>query len=288
MEVVLLLYKLTLLLEPCDYGLVRILDEYALVVRNLVRELALIVYRTHDRDSGSLENIVVVLSKTWSGVYDSAAINSGDIVAKDSYECALVIEVCKVVEKRLIAHTGKLASLVMFKDFVGGRILVVGLKSRLAKVVLVASGLVKDEYIVYLRSQSQRQVGRKRPRSCSPCKEIRILSTLDLESYGYGRVRHILVAAKVDLHVRKRTSKTWAVWKDVVAFVYETLVVEGLEHPPDAFHEGLVHGLVAVVEVNPPSHSGYGMLPLVCELQDACAALVVVVLNPVFLDLLCT
>ena len=45
------------------------------------------------------------------------------------------------------------------------------------------------------------------------------------------------------------------------ALVDETLVVDLLEHPPDGLHEPGVHGLVVVLEVNPPAHPSNDLFP---------------------------
>jgi len=41
----------------------------------------------------------------------------------------------------------------------------------------------------------------------------------------------------------------------LVATVHETFVIQLLEDPPNAFHEGWIHGLVVILEINPTTQT---------------------------------
>ena len=132
---------------------------------------------------------------------DSAAVFCSDIITQDGHECALVIEVCEIVEQRMIAKSCQILSLVGLEDLVLALFLVVGSESCLAQDVLVTALLVQDLHIVDIRTQSQCQVGRQCPRSCGPCKEIGIFAVAQSEANRDGGISYVLVAAEVDFHV---------------------------------------------------------------------------------------
>ena len=285
-QVVLALDELALFLQALDDELVGVLDEQSFVILHLGGELAFVVDRADNGDSRALEDIVVILAEAGSRMDDAAAVLRRDIVAQDRDEGALVIEVCKVIEQRLVAHSCKFRALVLLENLVGSLVLVVGRQPALSEDVLVSALLVQDLDVVDFGTQSKSQIRRKSPRSCSPGKEIGVFRAADSETDSDGGICYVFVTAEVDFHVRKRTAETRAVRQDVVSLVDEALVVERLEDPPDAFHEVLVHGLVAVAEIYPASHPADRVLPVACKPEDYGAAFLVVSCNAVLLDLL--
>jgi hypothetical protein len=83
----------------------------------------------------------------------------------------------------------------------------------------------------------------------------------ELDAHGDGGILDVLVVA-AGLEVGERGVELPRVGHDAVGLVDAPLVPELLEHPPDGLHEGDVHRLVVVVEVDPAAHAGDGLAPL--------------------------
>ena len=77
MEVLIPFDQLPLLLEAADDGLIRLLDESALVVPHLGGEPAFIVHGTNRGNSRTLQGVVVVLAETRGGVDDAGTVFGG-------------------------------------------------------------------------------------------------------------------------------------------------------------------------------------------------------------------
>ena len=93
MKIVLPLYKFSIRLKPLDDALVRILYEDSLPIRDLICETACRIDRTYGRNACTLEDIVVVLSESRSGMYDAATIFGSYIIPADYDERTLLLEV---------------------------------------------------------------------------------------------------------------------------------------------------------------------------------------------------
>ena len=139
---------------------------------------------------------------------NAAAVFGCDVIAQNGYECALVVEVCEVIEQRIIAQSLELASLVGIENLICALILVVGTESGLTQNVLVSTLLVQNLHVVDFRTESQSQIGWQCPRSCSPGKEIDrfafgadLACPANLEADCDCRIGYILVAAEVHFHV---------------------------------------------------------------------------------------
>ena len=152
MQVILALDELTLFLESLDDQLVGILDEDTLVILDLGSKLAFVIDGTDYGNTGSLEDIVVILTETGSCMDDSASVLSCDIVAEDGHEGTLVVQVREIVEQRVISHSLELGTLVLLEDLVGGLVFVVGTESCLAKDVLVSAFIVQYLHVVDIRT----------------------------------------------------------------------------------------------------------------------------------------
>jgi hypothetical protein len=85
--------------------------------------------------------------------------------------------------------------------------------------------------------------------------------------------------------MKKRVSElkewTWVNGKnaDLEASVDETLLVELLEDPPHALHEGRIERLVVILEIDPPAQSSDDLLPFRRVSHHDLAALGVVLGN---------
>ncbi|SQB95152.1 Uncharacterised protein [Clostridium paraputrificum] len=98
----------------------------------------------------------------------------------------------------------------------------------------------------------------------------------DRERHRQRRVlAHLVRVVQARLMVRQRRVLGPRVRQDAEALVDQALVVELLERPHDRLHEVGVHGLVAVVEVDPARLAGDVLLPLVGVLQHGGGAVLV-------------
>ena len=123
--------KLSLFFEPLDDCLVRILNEKPLVIRDFLGELAFRVNRLHVWHTASTENLVVVLTKARSNMYNASSVLGGNVVRVEHPECALlaflagnlrthggILQIRKIREQRLIFSTHKFLSFVAVDDFI--------------------------------------------------------------------------------------------------------------------------------------------------------------------------
>ena len=97
---------------------------------------------------------------------------------------------------------------------------------------------------------------------------------LHLEPDGHGRILDIRVAL-IRFEIRKRRGAARTVRHNAVSLVDQLLFPEGLEYPPDGLHEGRIHGLVIVIEIDPPPHPRHHLAPFTGVAQDNTAAALV-------------
>ena len=172
--------------------------------------------------------------------------------------------------KRFVVLAHEVRALASIHDV---RVLEVGGGAACGDPVLLA--VLFHQVVVHVRADNDAEVGIKCPRSRRPHEDARILELgfvrVDRENQREGRVLTVLIAL-VGFEVRKRSGESRAVRLDAVALVDEALVEALLEHPPHGFHEVLVHGLVARVEVDPAAHAAHGLLPFARVLEHLAAA----------------
>jgi len=144
--------------QPLDYRFVGILDKQALIQRYFFGELAVLVDRTHYRNAGSFEHLIVILTESGCGMNDTAAVLDGHIIAKHRDEGSLLLQMGEEREQRFITQAAQFTAFVAFKDFVQGRILVIMGEPRLSENVAFTALSVPDEHIIDIRPQSQSQV----------------------------------------------------------------------------------------------------------------------------------
>ena len=151
----------------------------------------------------------------------------------------------------------------------------------------VLLAILFHKVVVHVRAHNDTEVGVQSPRGRRPHEDARVLelglARVDRENQCEGRVLTVLIAL-VRFEVRKRSGKSRAVRLDAVALVDEALVEALLEHPPHRFHEVLVHGLVALVEVHPAAHAANGLLPFAGVLEHLATAGFVELVDAQLLD----
>ena len=184
--------------------------------------------------------------------------------------------------KRLVVLAHEVCALAGIDDV---RILEVSGGAASGNPVLLA--ILFHQVVVHVRAHNDAEVGIKCPRSRRPHEDARVLELgfvgVDRENQREGRVLTVLIAL-VGFEVRKRSGESWAVRLDAVALVDEALVEALFEHPPHGFHEVLVHGLVARVEVHPAAHAAHGLLPFAGVLEHLAAASFVELVDAELLD----
>ena len=148
---------------------------------------------------------------------------------------------------------------------------------------MISIGLHHD--VVDVDPDRDRLVARQGPRGGGP--DQRQLAGLQPAADGDGGVLPVLVDLVVhpQLVVGQRRLVVPAVGQHPQALVHESLVVQGLERPEHALHEGDVEGLVVVLEVDPAGLPGDVGLPGVGVLQHRGAARGVERLDAHLLDL---
>ena len=184
--------------------------------------------------------------------------------------------------ERLVVLAHEFGTLTGIHDI---RVLEVGGGAACGNPVLLA--VLFHKVVVHVRARNDAEVGVKRPRGRRPHEDARFLelglARVNREDERQGRVLTVFIAL-VGFEVRKRSRESRAVRLDAVALVDEALVEALLEHPPHRFHEVLVHGLVALVEVHPAAHAAHGLLPFVGVLEHLAAASFVELVDTELLD----
>ena len=184
--------------------------------------------------------------------------------------------------KRLVVLAHEFGTLAGINDV---RVLEVGGGAACGNPILLA--ILFHQVVIHVRTHHNAEIGIKRPRRGRPHEDARVLELrlvrVNRENQREGRVLTVLIAL-VRFEVRKRSSESRAVRLDAVALVDEALVEALLEHPPHRFHEVLVHGLVALVEVHPAAHAANSLLPFAGVLEHLAAAGFVELIDTELLD----
>ena len=125
---------------------------------------------------------------------NAGTVGHGDIIVAHNEECLLVLLVscflCAVVE-RLIFLVLEVLALVVLKNFRG---LAEDLLHERGRHDVGVAVLRLDLDVVILRVHAERNVGRKGPRRCGPCKEVDIRVILRLEADDRRSLLDCLVA----------------------------------------------------------------------------------------------
>ena len=99
------------LLFKLSYNIsITILHKPANIFRNLICELAVHIYRAHNRNSSSLTGVKICLAKAWSRVYKPCSLIKMHKFIQNYPERALLFHIQKVGKERLIAFSFKLFS----------------------------------------------------------------------------------------------------------------------------------------------------------------------------------
>ncbi len=261
-------------LEVADDRLVRLEDVHAPVGRDLLGELAARVHRDDDLDARGVGDDLVLLTEGGGDVHDARAVLGGDVVRRQHLVGVLAAQ--EEVERRRVLAADQVGALDprhhrrLLAQLAGVR----GHAGLGEQVALARNDTRLDDHIIHVRVHGRGQVARQRPRGRRP--DQRQLTGLQAQADGHGRVLPVAVdVVHLGLGVGQGRLAPPAVPEHPEALVDQTLVVQGLEGPHDAFHVVQVEGLVVVVEVDPPGLARHVVAPLVGVLEHGLAARVV-------------
>ena len=133
----------------------------------------------------------------------------------------------------------------------------------------VTGAAALDRRVIQVGPHRHRQVSGQRPRGGGPHGQevprpgrMRSAGNVQhLQPDGYGRVFHFPVSAQAHLEVGEGGARRPRIGEHLEVPVDEPFVPQSPEHPPHRLHEIGVHGLVAVLEVHPPSDPAGRLLP---------------------------
>ena len=285
--------QLALGLQTLDNILIAGFAEAAFVLGDRRGEVAGGVEGIGDRQHAGLPaDPEVVLTVGRCDMDQAGTVLGGDIVVVQDMEGTLGPKLFKVGEDRLVAPPLDLAPLEGGDQGILVLLLVVGGETLAGDHEVDPILPVPDHTVVDIGTGTDHQVFGEGPRCGGPDQQIGIapggISPLeDLGPDRDGRILDILVVAP-GLEVGERGAQLPAVGHDTVRFVDTPLLPKLLENPPDGLHELRVHGLVVVVEVDPPPHPGDGTSPLVHVLQHHGAALLIKGIDTELFDLVRT
>mmetsp|Transcript_3200 Transcript_3200/g.6702 ORF Transcript_3200/g.6702 Transcript_3200/m.6702 type:complete len:359 (-) Transcript_3200:191-1267(-) len=269
------------LLQHLDDVFVGVLDKDALELRHLRRETAVGVERADERvaladDAARDTDVVVLLAEGRRAVHHPRAAVLSHEGAGDDAEGAGVALGLEVVEGRRVLQAlellaGEALQLGELLERLLLLLLVVELGVELAHAhghhhVGLARGLVAEFDILLLGVHTEREVRRESPWGGGPSQHARALrealvsAAQQRECTDNRRVVHILVVL-LRLEVGEHGVARARIGHHFEAAVDEALVVQLLEDPPDRLHEGKVHRLVALVEIDPAADALDGLLP---------------------------
>ncbi len=278
-------------LEVADDLLVGILDHHAGVVRDRVAELTVLVDRVDGLDTVLTAEVEIVLAESGRRVDDARPAVGRHERGRQDAERALGGTLREEREERFVAVPGKFRALDRAD---APDSLVVGPVRRDPFGVeheLLArgrfAGIVDflDDGVVGLGVHGQRHVRRQRPGRGRPREQSQ--AVVSREFHGDRRVLHLFVV-EVRLEVRERRADPPGVGHDPVALVDQVAFPQRLEDAPDALHEGEVHRLVVVVEIDPASEARDHIAPFVGIAQNDRSARFVEAVDAVVLDLVAT
>ena len=277
-----------LLLEVADDFLVGVEHVHAGIGRDELGEVAGEIDGIDDRDALLLADAHVVLAEGGSDVHDASTVGHLDEVAADDAESAVRLLRGEEGQHRLIGAADELDSLQLRDLDITIEFLGVVADQRRAddqtKAILLQHG------VVGVGRDRERHVGRQRPGRGrpgeKPRRDIVALDGVKQEADRQGRVlTHAVGIVEAGLEVRQRRLRGPAIGHDAIALIDQALFVQLLERPHDALHEGEVHGLVVVLEIDPARRTRDIVFPVRRELLDGAAAMLVEAGDAVFQDL---
>mmetsp|Transcript_6835 Transcript_6835/g.11799 ORF Transcript_6835/g.11799 Transcript_6835/m.11799 type:complete len:278 (-) Transcript_6835:300-1133(-) len=229
---------------------------------------------------------VIILPKRRSLVHHASAAVVGNVeVVAHAEGCGL--EFLVVIKERHVLLSQKLRSQHLanaLKAHIARLALLAGGSSsprQLADAALpddvhFAGGRVLELHVLEGGVDAQRHVGGQGPGGGGPRHHGGVVLVVDEgERHHDGGVGDVLVV-EAGLEVGEGRVAGRGVGHHLEPAVHLALLKQGLEHPPHTLHEVGIHGLVIVLEVNPPAHATHDGLPLLGVPCDDATALLVV------------
>ena len=158
MEVILSLNELAMCLKPLNNAFISIFYEETLEIWNLICKAAFCIDRAYNRNTCSLEHIVVILTEARSGMNYTTAIFRSDIITADDDERTLLLQICKVWEEWLICPALEIGALHSCNNLIALSILVVLMEKLLSKVIIIAGIGILHLHVVDIRTDSKSEV----------------------------------------------------------------------------------------------------------------------------------
>mmetsp|Transcript_37061 Transcript_37061/g.94824 ORF Transcript_37061/g.94824 Transcript_37061/m.94824 type:complete len:440 (-) Transcript_37061:3-1322(-) len=230
-------------------------------------------------------NPVIVLSESRGLVDDTCTRCCGDVLVRDEApDLALIDGFLEVWEERLVgdADQGLTWHLLQNLEILFGILLDARtnpIEAVLANDPLAPIPFFLELQVLQLRVDTKSEVGWQGPGRRRPRKDVGVLLVLPLELHDDGGVGNLLVILR-HLEVGQRSGQGRAVCHNAEGAVNQALVEKLLEAPPNGLHEGQIHGLVVVVEVDPPAKPLHDLTPFIGVHLHNGPALLVVLVDP--------
>ncbi len=252
--------------EPVDDRGVGVEDLHSGEIAHLGGETCPIVHGADHGDPDRFTGVLVVLTEPGRHLDDPGALVHGDEILAEDHERAG--RVGEVREQRTESAPDEIRAGHGAEDLGTAENVRVCLEAPVTDDDAPVAPL--QHRVAEVRSDGERQVRRQGPRRRGPCEhperspqKLRpVFDRLQVETHRHGRIGAIPIRVVLaGLEIRERGLAFPAVGQDSESLVGEPLVVEALEGPEHALHEGEVHGLVGVLERDPPRLASHIALP---------------------------
>ncbi len=245
--------------------------------------------RVNERQPVSAAGCHVLSAEGRSLVDESRAVLGGDVIGEQNVVCRLIGVVGEIdqLQRALIVPALHLCADRLFDDppclfvLTNGKDLFC---QRLGNHDAVVAAL--RQHIFDLGMHGNSGVGNQCPGRGGPDDQVRAFPRAagELHAHIDGRFGDVLIPLR-NLVVAERCLILWAVRRNAVVLHQAAVVEDLLQRPPFALDVAGLHGPICLVQVDPVAHALGQVFEFAHVLLNRVAALVVELLDAVFLDL---